>query len=163
MPMTTKLGRMMTYLDEILPIKSNDPLITWSCEITWQSKTIIPTLPQFLCSPDDDIPWEAPNHKVIQSFDHVVFQVHVTNKNPYISTTRVPLAIKLGKMMIYLDGLLYKVSWPFDHVVLKDYVTNESQYITTIRAPISTKSDRIVTYLYGGLLIYSPNHLIWSC
>ena len=34
MPMATKLGRMLTYLDELLLIKSHDPLIKWSCEIT---------------------------------------------------------------------------------------------------------------------------------
>ena len=32
-PMATKLGRMMTSLDGLLPIMSHDPLIKWSCEI----------------------------------------------------------------------------------------------------------------------------------
>ena len=32
--MTTKRGRMVTYLDYLLPIKSNDHVITWFCEIT---------------------------------------------------------------------------------------------------------------------------------
>ena len=32
-PIVTKLDRMITYLDELLPIKSHDPLITWPCEI----------------------------------------------------------------------------------------------------------------------------------
>ena len=31
--MTTKLGRMMTYLNGLLPIKSHDPLIMWPCEM----------------------------------------------------------------------------------------------------------------------------------
>ena len=31
--MGTKLGRMITSLDGILPIMSHDPLITWPCEI----------------------------------------------------------------------------------------------------------------------------------
>ena len=31
--MATKLGRIVPYVDELLPIKSHDPLITWSCEI----------------------------------------------------------------------------------------------------------------------------------
>ena len=31
--MATKLGGMMTYLDGLLPIKSDDPLITWPCKI----------------------------------------------------------------------------------------------------------------------------------
>ena len=37
----TKLGRIVVYL-ELLPIKLLDPLVMWSCKITWQSKTIIP-------------------------------------------------------------------------------------------------------------------------
>ena len=32
-PMATKLDRMMTYFDLLLPKKPHDPLITWPCEI----------------------------------------------------------------------------------------------------------------------------------
>ena len=32
-PMANKIGKKMTSLDELLPKMSNDPLITWSCEI----------------------------------------------------------------------------------------------------------------------------------
>ena len=32
--LATKLDWMVTYLDILLPIQSNDPLITWSSEIT---------------------------------------------------------------------------------------------------------------------------------
>ena len=39
--MSTKLGRILTYLDGLLAIKTNDPLIMWSCEMTWQTKAII--------------------------------------------------------------------------------------------------------------------------
>ena len=31
--MATKLGRMIAFLDGLLPIMSHDPLITWSCEL----------------------------------------------------------------------------------------------------------------------------------
>ena len=48
MPMATKLGWIIIYLDGLLPIKSHDPLITWSCKITWQAKIIISSLPQYL-------------------------------------------------------------------------------------------------------------------
>ena len=34
MPMATKLGREVTYREGLPPIKSNDRLISWSCEIT---------------------------------------------------------------------------------------------------------------------------------
>ena len=46
--MASKLGRMRTYLAKLLPIKSHDARIMLSCEITWQIKTIISPLPQFL-------------------------------------------------------------------------------------------------------------------
>ena len=44
-PMATKLGRMITYLDGLLPIKSHDPLITCSCKI-------ISPIPQCLWPPN---------------------------------------------------------------------------------------------------------------
>ena len=31
--MATKLGRIMNYLDGLLPLMLHDPLITWLCEI----------------------------------------------------------------------------------------------------------------------------------
>ena len=31
--MANKLGRMIASLDDLLPIMSHDPLITWPCEI----------------------------------------------------------------------------------------------------------------------------------
>ena len=35
---------MVTYLDGLLPIKSRDPYITWTCNITWQTKVTISPL-----------------------------------------------------------------------------------------------------------------------
>ena len=43
-----KLGSMENYLDGLLSIKWHDPLITFSCKITWHTKTIISPLPLFL-------------------------------------------------------------------------------------------------------------------
>ena len=52
--------------------------------------------------------------KVIQSFNHVVLQDHMTNKSHYISITRVLMATKLDRMMNFLDGLLPIMSYdPF--------------------------------------------------
>ena len=59
--MTTKLARMVIYLDRLL---------------------------------------------IIQSFDHVVLQGHVANKNHHISIRRVSMATKLGRMIASLEGLL---------------------------------------------------------
>ena len=40
MHMAIKLGRGVTYHEGVPPIKSHDPLITWSCKITRQTKPI---------------------------------------------------------------------------------------------------------------------------
>ena len=40
-PMATKLGKMVTYLEGLLPVKSQDALTTLSWKITWQTKTIL--------------------------------------------------------------------------------------------------------------------------
>ena len=49
--MDTKLGKKVIYLDELLPITSHDPLITWSYKFTWETKIIIFLLLQCLLSP----------------------------------------------------------------------------------------------------------------
>ena len=46
MPMATKLDRVVTYHERLPSIKIHDLLITWYCEITWQTKTIIIPLPE---------------------------------------------------------------------------------------------------------------------
>ena len=43
MLMATKLRKVVTYLEGLLPIKSCEKMITWPCEITLQIKTIIMT------------------------------------------------------------------------------------------------------------------------
>ena len=48
----------------------------------------------------------APNHKLAQRSLNVVLQSHVKHKNHYNSTTRVPMANKLGWVMTSLDRLL---------------------------------------------------------
>ena len=41
MPMTTKLGKMITYLDGLLTKEVHEHLISWSCSMMWSTKTII--------------------------------------------------------------------------------------------------------------------------
>ena len=45
MRLATKLDRMVTYHEELPPVKSHDPLITLHYEIAWQYETIISPLP----------------------------------------------------------------------------------------------------------------------
>ena len=42
--MTNKFGRMIISVEGLLPIKSHDPFIIWSCEIARQTKIIIPPI-----------------------------------------------------------------------------------------------------------------------
>ena len=42
MPMATKLGRMINYLEGLLPVKSHNPFITWTFKIKSQTKDISP-------------------------------------------------------------------------------------------------------------------------
>ena len=42
------LGWFVTYSEELPSIKSQDPLISWSCEITWQIKYVISLPPKVL-------------------------------------------------------------------------------------------------------------------
>ena len=50
--MATKLGRMKTYLDGLLSPKSYESLITWSCEMAWQTKATISPLSECLWPPN---------------------------------------------------------------------------------------------------------------
>ena len=47
-PMTTRLSRVVTYLERLHTEMSNNALIMWSCKVTWKTKTIISPLPDCL-------------------------------------------------------------------------------------------------------------------
>ena len=70
----TKPDRMDTYT-ELCSIKSQDPLITWSCEVTWKLNML------YLHHHNDYghqiweadyTQWRASYHKVTRSLDHVI-------------------------------------------------------------------------------------------
>ena len=48
MLMATKYGWVMTYLAWLLPMKSHDHIIRWSCKIIWQTRIIMYRLTQCL-------------------------------------------------------------------------------------------------------------------
>ena len=54
--------------------------------------------------------WVAPTHNVTWPFHHMVLRDNVTNWKHYIFTTRVPMAIKLGRMVTYRNDLRSKKS-----------------------------------------------------
>ena len=148
--MATKFGRMITYLDRFLPIKSHVPLITRSSEITWQNKTTMYQLSeQGLVGS-----WCAPAHKVIWPFDFVDLRDHVATWNYYMFTTIVSLATKLGKLVTYHVELASMLLYPL--VAWSCEITWQTKTIISslhnIYGP-KTRQD-------GGLLLLPSTHKV---
>ena len=74
--MATKLGGMVTYHEELQPIKSHDTLIPWSWEFMWQTTVIIYPLEHCL-KPQEMAGWYFP----------------------------LAMATKIGKMVTYIERL----------------------------------------------------------
>ena len=116
MLMTTKQDRLTTYLEWPLPIKSHDHIITWFCNIMWQTKITIYALHidygyQFWQG--RDIQWGVSFQKVTRSFDQVVLQGHVNYFSCCITTTVKP--------MISLNLAKWWLTWkssPLNHISL---------------------------------------------
>ena len=87
--MTTRLGRMATYLDGLLPIKSHYSLIKLSPTVLMASK-----LGKLVACREGLLPI-----MLLQPIGHVVLRDHVTNENHYISTTTMFIATKRGRMV----------------------------------------------------------------
>ena len=122
--MTTKVGRMVTYFERLLIIKS---FTLWprglatSCDILKLLYLHYHSVYGHQTCEDGDILWQAPNYKVTESFDHVLLQGHMTNKNHYISIPRVPMANKLGINDDFRSwDSTYNITRPLDHVALWD-------------------------------------------
>ena len=115
--MFTKCGRVVTYLDRFLPIRSNDPLITWSCKITWQTKIIISVstttvsmtikLDRMVTYLDGLLPikshylWSCGLSRLRDKLKSLYLHYHSGYLSHYISKTT-----KLGRMINNLDTLL---------------------------------------------------------
>ena len=109
MSMTTKLRRMVTYIEGLLPVKQHDLLTIWCFDITSQIKNIMSSLPQWLWPPNlvvtynEEFPLTSSSHithnsQVTSSFNHVVSLCHVTNSIRYFSTCIRPILIKHSNM-----------------------------------------------------------------
>ena len=152
----------MTYHEEPPPLKSYGPLISWFCDITWQTKII--SLPDCLWPLNFavwNLPWWAPTHKVTCPCDHVVLQSHENHYN--ISTTRLPMTIKIARMVTYPDGLKpRKITLWYRNL---PRWCDKLKLISTITVTVAnTKLGMMVAYLEGILTIISFNALItWSC
>ena len=104
--MANKLWRALTYHLGLPPVKSHGHLITWSTEITWQTKRIISSLTQCLWPPSLEGWWLILGY----FYQKVKWSCEITWQNHYISTTIVPMATKLGRVVTYREALLPKMS-----------------------------------------------------
>ena len=57
----------------------------------------------------------------------------------------MPMAIKLGRVGIYNEEFLSKVTRSFDHVALQGHVNYFSCYVTTTTRSMATKYSKVVT------------------
>ena len=127
-PMATKLDRIVTYLDGILPIKSHDSFITWSWEIMLQTKTTISPIPQCLWPPNLVGRWLTLSGSHPQSYlniDHLVLLNQVTNWKHYIFHYCIAYDHQTWQSCDLPWGApIIVFTWPFNYVVLLDHVTN---------------------------------------
>ena len=74
MAIVSKIGRLVTYLELLLPMKPHGPVITWSCMITTQMKTISHYHNTYghHTWKGGGIEWGALTPKVTWLFNHVV-------------------------------------------------------------------------------------------
>ena len=75
--------------------------------ITWETRSIIFPLSQFLWPPNLVKWWlnlsdSPPSHKY-WTFDEVVLQDHMTNQHHYIYTTTVPMTTKFDRVVTYYE------------------------------------------------------------
>ena len=118
--MASKPGRMVSYLDWILPIKLIKPLVPRSRKITWQTKTIIPLLPQCIWLPnwqDGNLSRWTLSHKVKWLFDHVVLLDCVANYKPLHLYYHSVYGHQIWQVTNLCKGPPRQiVTWPFNHV-----------------------------------------------
>ena len=74
--MATKFVWFVTYSDQLPPMNSYDPSVSWAFEVTWQIKYVIPPLAKQKFHGQQtkqvaNLPWEASSLKATWLFDHV--------------------------------------------------------------------------------------------
>ena len=117
--------------------------------------------------------------KPCNAFDHVVSQVHLTNKK------HISMATKICKMMTYLDGLLPKrphghmtlwlrvvarscdiisplvqCQWPCRVLIYLEGLISLYSYVLYLRG-LASLHERLKTYLLTPQYLWSPNLARW--
>ena len=130
---------MVTYLDWLLPIKSNDHIITWFLEVTWQTKNhYVSTTTMSMATKCSRmmtyLEWLLP----LKSHDHTItWSCKITRQTKitiYSLTQSLWLSILAERR--YKKGVpFHKVTRSFDHMVLQGLVKYFSCCITTTTRP----------------------------
>ena len=191
MSIPTKLDRVGIYNEELLPIKPHDPLVTWSCEITWPTKTTTSLLPQCLCSYqswqdvtnlggllpmllDPLVTWSCKitwHSKPLYLHYHDAYGLqtwHGCHLRWGVLTHKVksyvPLITWFCEILWQVVASTHNVAWRNNRVVLRDQVTKQNYYISTTTISEPTKLDRVGIYNEELPSIKSQGSLIiWSC
>ena len=81
MPKATKHGRMVTYIDGVLPKKSHCILSLGLAKSFDKPKSYLHDHSFYghQTQQNGGLPWAAPTHKITWPFSHMVLQDHVTN------------------------------------------------------------------------------------
>ena len=138
---------MVTYFDGPLPIKSHGFWMTWFSEITWQTRAIISPLPQLATK----------FGRMVTYLEGLLTVSYLTfwssglvksrdKKTHYTSTTRLPMATKPGRIIIFLDEFIPVKS--HDSLIMWHcYITwqNENHCMSNTTVPMETKLGRAVT------------------
>ena len=114
MPIATKLGRVVTFNEELPSIKSENPLIMWSCNFSWQIKYAISPLPQWPFYQN----WQGGSiqERVLKSQNLLItWSFKVTWQIKYVISLLLQdiWILNLARWWVTIRGSTYKVRQPF--------------------------------------------------
>ena len=162
--MVTKLGRMVTNVEVFLPKMLLDPLVTWSSDSMWQTKTFL--LPLWRWPPNFAEVWlimtTSHAYSLMTLWSRDLARSHDKLKSSYLYYHDAYGYKTWQDVDLLWTVSTHKVSWPYNHI-LQDYMTGEN-HIATTTVSVATKFGRVKMYNEELLSIKSQVPLItWSC
>ena len=140
--MVTKLGKVVTYHEELPLIKLHDSLVTLLCEVTWQIKYFISCYIN---------PIIATKHGKVVTYCERLPPINLNNPlnmcscevTWWIKNVTSPLSQWLWSQYLQGGEILqeapnHKFVWTLNEVGLWGHVTNVISYISTSRRPMDT-------------------------
>ena len=139
--MTTKQGRIMTYLEWLLPIKSHDHIITWSFNImsyhviNQNNYISINTMSMAINFGRVGIQWGVSFHKFTRSFDHVILSGDVNYFNCCITTNTRSVGSNAQNYDFFSVGYLYSAILSLYQFYLNNVIRKHLQYFSLRKTP----------------------------